>query len=40
MNIGGMSALLFSSYCADIFGRRIGVIIGLSVVFIGIIIQS
>ncbi|KAH8820310.1 general substrate transporter [Xylogone sp. PMI_703] len=38
-NIGGICALLFSSYAADLFGRRLGVCIGLLIVFVGTIIQ-
>ncbi|KAH8176524.1 sugar transporter domain-containing protein [Sarocladium implicatum] len=40
MNIGGFSALLFSSYVADYFGRRIGVAIGLVILFVGTIMQA
>lgn len=39
MNIGGVSALLFSSYLADLFGRRMGVTIGLAILIVGTIIQ-
>jgi hypothetical protein len=39
-NIGGVCALLFSSYAADLFGRRIGVCIGLLIVFVGTILQG
>ncbi|CAG8939338.1 unnamed protein product [Penicillium salamii] len=38
-NIGGVCALLFSSYIADSLGRRAGVTIGLLVLFVGTIIQ-
>ncbi|KAL2406685.1 Lactose permease [Exophiala dermatitidis] len=38
-NIGSVGALFFSSYCADLFGRRIGVEIGLVILFVGTIIQ-
>ncbi|KAE8165485.1 general substrate transporter [Aspergillus tamarii] len=38
-NIGGVCALFFSSYVADLLGRRIGVVVGLFVIFIGTIIQ-
>lgn len=39
-NIGGVCALLFSSYAADLFGRRLGVCIGLLIVFVGTILQG
>lgn len=39
-NIGAITALPFSPYAADLFGRRIGVVLGLMVLFVGIIIQS
>ncbi|RMZ38925.1 MFS sugar transporter [Aspergillus flavus] len=38
-NIGGVCALFFASYVADLLGRRIGVAVGLVVIFIGTIIQ-
>ncbi|PVH88084.1 general substrate transporter [Cadophora sp. DSE1049] len=38
-NIGGVCAVLFSSYAADVFGRRIGVCIGLVIVFVGTVLQ-
>ncbi|GME23976.1 putative hexose transporter protein [Neofusicoccum parvum] len=38
-NIGGFVALFFSSYAADLFGRRIGVVIGLVVLLVGTVIQ-
>ncbi|KAN0095977.1 general substrate transporter [Hyaloscypha variabilis] len=38
-NIGGICALLFSSYAADLFGRRKGVCLGLLIVFLGTILQ-
>ncbi|KAF2189102.1 general substrate transporter [Zopfia rhizophila CBS 207.26] len=38
-NIGGICALFFSSYIADLFGRRMGVTFGLIVVLVGTIIQ-
>jgi MFS family permease len=39
-NIGGICALPLASYSADILGRRMGVSIGIVVVFIGIILQG
>jgi MFS family permease len=39
-NIGGICALPLASYSADILGRRMGVSIGMVVVFIGIILQG
>ncbi|KAL4786289.1 general substrate transporter [Aspergillus varians] len=39
-NIGGICALLFSSYLSDLLGRRAGVAVGVFVIFIGVIIQS
>ncbi|KEZ42102.1 hypothetical protein SAPIO_CDS6339 [Scedosporium apiospermum] len=39
MNIGAASALLFSSYIADLFGRRVGSAIGLLIIFMGTILQ-
>ncbi|KAL3467376.1 general substrate transporter [Aspergillus heterothallicus] len=38
-NIGGICALLFSSYLADLLGRRLGVAIGIVVIFVGTIVQ-
>ncbi|KAH8697787.1 general substrate transporter [Talaromyces proteolyticus] len=38
-NIGGICALFFASYAADIIGRRAGVTIGLIIIFVGTIIQ-
>ncbi|KAF7588267.1 hypothetical protein BBP40_005953 [Aspergillus hancockii] len=38
-NIGGVCALFFASYIADLFGRKIGVAVGLIVIFVGTIIQ-
>ncbi|KAL5363461.1 general substrate transporter [Aspergillus floccosus] len=38
-NIGGICALLFSSYIADQLGRRIGVVIGNVVILVGTVIQ-
>ncbi|KFX99141.1 hypothetical protein O988_04023 [Pseudogymnoascus sp. VKM F-3808] len=38
-NIGGICALPFSAYIADILGRKSGICIGLVMVFIGTIIQ-
>ncbi|KUJ16312.1 general substrate transporter [Mollisia scopiformis] len=37
--IGAICALFFSSYIADLFGRRIGVCTGLMMLFIGTILQ-
>lgn len=39
-NIGGICALGFSSYAADIFGRRIGVCLGLLIVFLGTVLLT
>ncbi|KAL4964608.1 uncharacterized protein BDV14DRAFT_209220 [Aspergillus stella-maris] len=39
-NIGGISAVLFSSYVSDLFGRRAGVALGIIVIFVGAIVQS
>jgi len=39
-NVGAVCALPFSSYLADLFGRRIGVEVGIIMVFIGVIVQS
>ncbi|RFU26105.1 hypothetical protein B7463_g10231, partial [Scytalidium lignicola] len=39
MNIGGFSALFFSPYCADVFGRRIATAAGVVIMLIGVIIQ-
>ncbi|KAL4927043.1 general substrate transporter [Aspergillus undulatus] len=39
-NIGGICALLFSSYIADLLGRRAGVAVGIIVIFVGVIVQS
>ncbi|RDW57480.1 MFS transporter-7 [Coleophoma cylindrospora] len=39
MNIGGFSALFFSPYCADYFGRRIATALGIGIMIIGVIIQ-
>lgn len=38
--IGAICALLFSSYVADLFGRRIGVCAGLTTLFVGTILQG
>lgn len=38
-NIGAIAALPFSPYAADLFGRRIGVEMGLVILFVGVIIQ-
>ncbi|KAL2816226.1 major facilitator superfamily domain-containing protein [Aspergillus cavernicola] len=38
-NIGGICALFFSSYLADLLGRRIGVAVGIIVIFVGRIVQ-
>ncbi|KAE8150342.1 general substrate transporter [Aspergillus avenaceus] len=38
-NIGGVCALFFASYVADMMGRRVGVAVGLVVIFVGTIIQ-
>lgn len=38
-NIGAICALPFSSYAADIFGRKIGVATGIVIIFIGTILQ-
>lgn len=39
-NIGALAALPLSPYAADMFGRRIGVEIGIILIFIGVIIQT
>ncbi|OBT61892.1 hypothetical protein VE03_08727 [Pseudogymnoascus sp. 23342-1-I1] len=39
-NIGGVVAMPFASYSADLLGRRMGTSIGIVVVFIGIILQA
>ncbi|RDW74608.1 uncharacterized protein DSM5745_07270 [Aspergillus mulundensis] len=39
-NIGGICALLFSSYIADLLGRRAGVAAGIIVIFVGVVVQS
>ncbi|OJD39032.1 hexose transporter protein [Diplodia corticola] len=38
-NIGSFVALFFSSYAADMLGRKIGVVIGLIVLLVGTVIQ-
>lgn len=38
-NIGAIAALPLSPYAADWFGRRIGVEIGIVLIFVGVIIQ-
>ncbi|KAK5734463.1 hypothetical protein LTR17_008964 [Elasticomyces elasticus] len=38
-NIGAFTALPFSPYVADMFGRRVGVEVGLIILFVGVIIQ-
>lgn len=39
-NIGGIAALPLSPYAADWFGRRIGVEIGIILIFVGVIVQA
>lgn len=39
-NVGAVCALPFSSYLADLFGRRIGVEVGITLIFLGVVIQS
>ncbi|BCS30126.1 sugar porter family MFS transporter [Aspergillus puulaauensis] len=39
-NIGGICALFFSSYLADLLGRRACVSLGTIVLFVGVIVQS
>lgn len=39
-NIGALTALPLSPYAADWFGRRVGVAIGIVLIFVGVIIQS
>jgi MFS family permease len=39
-NIGGICAFLFSSYISDGFGRRMGVFMGLIIIFVGTILQG
>ncbi|KAF2022379.1 general substrate transporter [Aaosphaeria arxii CBS 175.79] len=38
-NVGAIAAMPFSAYVADAFGRRMGVTIGLVVLFVGVILQ-
>ncbi|EXF83954.1 hypothetical protein CFIO01_08458 [Colletotrichum fioriniae PJ7] len=40
VNIGGFSALFFSPYIADFYGRRIATAIGIIILVVGVIIQS
>ncbi|KAH7350042.1 MFS transporter [Plectosphaerella cucumerina] len=40
VNVGGFSALFFSPYIADYFGRRIGVALGVVILVVGVVIQS
>ncbi|KAK1625704.1 general substrate transporter [Colletotrichum phormii] len=40
VNIGGFSALFFSPYIADYYGRRIATAIGIVILVVGAIIQS
>ena len=39
-NIGAIAALPLSPYAADWFGRRIGVEIGIILIFVGVIVQA
>ncbi|KAL6233079.1 hypothetical protein BDW75DRAFT_232246 [Aspergillus navahoensis] len=39
-NIGGICALLFSSYLADLLRRRAGVAVGIMIIFVGVVVQS
>ncbi|KFZ11678.1 hypothetical protein V502_07461 [Pseudogymnoascus sp. VKM F-4520 (FW-2644)] len=39
-NIGGVVAMPFASYSADLLGRRMGTSIGIIVVFVGVILQA
>ncbi|ETI28820.1 hypothetical protein G647_01272 [Cladophialophora carrionii CBS 160.54] len=38
-NLGGLSALPFSAYISDLFGRRVGVSLGIVIIFVGTIIM-
>ncbi|KAG8630871.1 hypothetical protein KVT40_000011 [Elsinoe batatas] len=38
-NIGGVCALFFSSYAADLLGRRLGVVAGIIVLLVGTVMQ-
>ncbi|KAF2226207.1 general substrate transporter [Elsinoe ampelina] len=38
-NIGGVCALFFSSYAADLLGRRLGVVVGIIVLLVGTVMQ-
>jgi len=38
-NLGGLSALPFSAYIADLFGRRVGISIGIIIIFVGTVIM-
>ena len=38
-NIGAFCALPFSPYAADLFGRRVGVAVGIVIILIGTVIQ-
>ncbi|RQM06891.1 hypothetical protein DH86_00000036 [Scytalidium sp. 3C] len=40
MSVGSICALAFSPYAADILGRRTGVVIGCSIMLIGVLLQS
>ncbi|KAH8815185.1 MFS sugar transporter-like protein [Xylogone sp. PMI_703] len=40
MSVGSLVALSVSPYIADIFGRRVGVIVGCSIMLIGVLLQS
>ncbi|KAL5338858.1 general substrate transporter [Aspergillus crustosus] len=39
-NTGGICALFFSSYIANLLGRRAGLAVGIIVIFVGVIVQS
>lgn len=39
MNVGGFSALFFSPYCADQFGRRVATAVGVIILVVGVIMQ-
>ncbi len=40
MQIGGVCAIPFSGPVADIFGRRVGIFIGVSIIIVGVIVQG
>jgi len=38
-NVGGLASVFFAGYVADRLGRRLGIAIGLSFIFLGVILQ-